>query len=127
MSDFHRADRVSGEISAALSRILQEGVRDPRVTHITITSVRLSPDLRVARVNFVPLGGHGDPDAIIAGLSSATGYLRRELGRRVRLKYVPELNFHLDEDLDKAMGITALLDRLTVDRLSAQRASDAEE
>lgn len=119
MSDFKRADRVSGEISAALSRILQEGVRDPRVTPITITSVRLSPDLRVARINFVPLGGHGDADRIIAGLGSAIGYLRRELGRRVRLKYVPELNFHLDDNLDRAMGITELLDQL-----SAQRAAE---
>jgi ribosome-binding factor A len=116
MSDFKRSDRVAGEVSFALSRILQEGLRDPRVTALTITSVRLSDDLRMARVNFVPLGGHGDADAIIEGLNSARGYLRRELGRRVRLKYVPELRFHLDEQLDRAMGMTALLDELSAAR-----------
>ncbi len=116
MSDYKRSDRVAGEVSFALSRILQEGVRDPRVTTITITSVRLSPDLSVARVNFVPLGGHGDVDEIVEGLNSARGYLRRELGRRVRLRYVPELRFHVDEQLDRAMGMTALLDQLTAAR-----------
>lgn len=116
MSNYKRSDRVAGEVSFALSRILQEGLRDPRVTSITITSVRLSPDLSVARVNFVPLGGQGDVDGIVDGLNSARGYLRRELGRHIRLKYVPELRFHLDEQLDRAMGMTALLDRLTAAR-----------
>ena len=116
MSDYKRSDRVAGEVSFALSRILQEGLRDPRVTALTITSVRLSDDLRVARVNFVPLGGHGNVDAIVSGLDSARGYLRRELGHRLRLKYVPELRFHLDEQLDRAIGMTALLDSLTAAR-----------
>ncbi|MEC7949116.1 MAG: 30S ribosome-binding factor RbfA [Myxococcota bacterium] len=116
MSDYKRSDRVAGEVSHALSRILQEGLRDPRVSTLTITSVRMSDDLSIARVNFVPLGGHGNADDIIDGLNSARGYLRRELGRRVRLKYVPELRFHLDEQLDRAMGMTALLDKLSAAR-----------
>jgi ribosome-binding factor A len=117
MSDHKRSDRVAGEISAALASILREGLRDPRVTPLTITQVHVTEDLRLARVNFVPLGGQGDADAIIAGLESARGYLRRNLSQRVRLKYVPELTFHLDVKLDEAMELTALLDRLTAARV----------
>lgn len=130
MSDHKRSDRVAGEITAALASILREGLRDPRVTPLTITQVHVTEDLRLARVNFVPLGGHGDVDAIIAGLESARGFLRRNLSQRVRLKYVPELTFHLDVKLDEAMELTALLDRLTAaraDRVTAAQAEGAEE
>ena len=116
MSDVKRSVRVASEVSFALAQVLREGVKDPRVTPITITSVRLSDDLSVARVNFVPLGGTGDAEAIVAGLESARGYLRREVGRRVRLRYVPELRFHIDEHLEQAIGMTALLDQLTAAR-----------
>ena len=119
MSDKKRSDRIAGEVTAALAAILHEGLRDPRVTPLTITQVHVTEDLRLARVNFVPLGGQGDPDAIIAGLNSARGFLRRGLGQMLRLKYVPELTFHLDVKLDEAMELTALLDRLTAARAEA--------
>lgn len=116
MSDFKRADRVAGEVSAALSQILLEGLRDPRVTPISITSVRLSDDLRVARVNFTPLGGVGDATTIGAGLQAAAGFLRRELGQRLRLKYTPELRFHPDDSVGRAVDLTARLEQMEADR-----------
>ena len=116
MSAPNRPDRVAGEITAALSQILREGLRDPRVGQITLTSVRITDDLRLARVNFIPLGGQGDPEEIVKGLQSASGYLRRELGNRVHLRYVPELRFHLDTHLDEAMHITCVLDKMIEDR-----------
>ena len=116
MTGNNRADRVAGEIQAALSSILLAGLTDPRVGPLTLTSVRVSDDLSIARVNFVPLGGEGDTSEILEGLESAQGYLRRELGRRIRLRHTPQLRWHLDTHLDKAMEMTALLDRLTSER-----------
>ena len=115
MSSFKRASRVAGEVHTALAAILVSGLKDPRVTPITLTSIRVTDDLRIARVNFVPLGGRGDGEKILEGLKAAQGYLRREVGRRVRLKYVPELRFHLDEGLSDSFRVTEILDRMSQD------------
>lgn len=113
MPEPRRSDRIAGQLSSVLSQVLLEGVRDPRVRPITITQIRVSDDLRLARVNFTPLGGDGDPDSILAGLKAATGFLRREVGLRLRLKYVPELVFHVDERVAKAMRVSLMLDALS--------------
>lgn len=123
----HRAQRVAGEIADILATLLRRGVRDPRVTPITITSVRVSPDLSVARVNYVPLGGEGDPESLADGLASAGGYLRRQLGRQLRLRITPELHWHLDQNLEKAIGMTRLLDQLAEERAEREGTGDAAE
>lgn len=107
-----RLDRVAGDIADILSSLIRAGLRDPRITPITITVVRMSVDLRIAHVNFTPLGGQGDPEAILKGLFSATGYLRRELGQRLQLRHVPELRFHLDDSITRGVEMTQLLDAL---------------
>ena len=114
MPSYKRANRVSGEIRAALADILSNGLKDPRVTPITLTSIRVTDDLRLARVNFVPLGGEGDSEQIAARLEAARGFIRREIGRRVRLKYVPELRFHLDEALAESFRVADLIDELAL-------------
>ena len=68
MSDYKRADRVAGAIRAALAEIFLEGLRDPRLHPVTITSVELSPDLSVVTVGVLPLGGIGDRPALVAAL-----------------------------------------------------------
>jgi ribosome-binding factor A len=112
MAGFKRANRVSKELRAALAEVLVNGLKDPRVTPITLTSIRVTDDLRIARVNFVPLGGVGDVDRILTGLEAARGFLRREIGRRVHLKYVPELRFHLDQGLSESFRVTEILDQM---------------
>ncbi len=123
----HRAQRVAGEVADILAELLRRGVRDPRVTPITITSVRVSPDLSIARVNYVPLGGTGDAEELGEGLASASGYLRRELGRKLRLRITPELRWHLDANLEKAIGMTRLLDQLADERAEREGIDDAPE
>ena len=126
LPSYKRASRVSGEIHAALADVLAQGLKDPRVTPITLTSIRVSDDLRLARINFVPLGGQGDGDKILAGLLAAQGYLRREIGRRTRLKYTPELRFHLDTGLQDSFRITDILDQIGQERVAEDSASDEE-
>jgi ribosome-binding factor A len=107
-----RLDRVAGDIADILSTLIREGLRDPRITPITITVVRMSVDLRIAHVNFMPLGGKGDHEGILKGLYSATGFLRRELGQRLQMRHVPELRFHLDDSISRGVEMTQFLDAL---------------
>jgi ribosome-binding factor A len=128
MSGIKRAERVGGEVLAVLAAVLRDGLKDPRVGPITITSVRVSDDLSVARINFVPLGGRGDSAEVVEGLESAKGYLRRQVGKRLRLRIVPDLRFHLDTHLDKAMEMTEVLRGLSEQRAVREReAAGAEE
>lgn len=112
MSSTKRTDRVAGEIHAILADALRSEVKDPRITAITLTGVRLSADLGVAKVMFTPLGGEGDVAAISRGLHAASGFLRRELGRRLQLRHVPALVFEYDDNLDDAIRMTSLLSRM---------------
>ncbi len=110
MTDNRRTGRVAAEIRGALTELLAD-LSDPRVGSITVTSVRVSRDLRVAWIDILPLGGVGDRDAVMAGLSSAGGFLRSRIARRVRLRYVPELRFAIDRDFDTAEDLSARLAR----------------
>ena len=112
MSSPKRHERVAGEIHAVLADALRTRIKDPRVTPISITNVRLSPDLSVAVVYFTPLGGEGDRRELLGGLKAANGFLRRELGARLRLRHVPEIHFRLDDGLDDAIRLTSLLSRM---------------
>jgi len=116
MSQFKRAERVVGEVHAAVAAVIRDGLHDPRVTPITITSVRVSDDLAHARVNYCPLGGEGDLEAIQAGLNAAHGWIRREVARRLRLKYVPELHFHADDAVDESVRMASMLARMEAER-----------
>ena len=110
MSGGHRIARVAGQVLGALSQVLREGVRDPRVTPITLTRVELSADLRHAKVYFALLGGQGDEKEIAEGLKAASGYMSRELGRRIRMKFTPKLRFCIDRSADDLARISTLLD-----------------
>jgi ribosome-binding factor A len=103
--------RVGEAIRHALADLLERGVlRDPRLAgvSVTVSEVRSSPDLRNATAFVAPLGG-GDSDAVVAALSRATPFLRRQIARRVRLRYVPDLRFVADPTFDRASRIEALL------------------
>lgn len=85
-------------------------LKDPRVGFVTITEVRPAPDLKSARVYVSIYGTDAERKESLAGLNAAAGYLQRQLGRRVKLRYIPHLTFAVDESLDRAMRIEALLD-----------------
>jgi ribosome-binding factor A len=106
---FKRADRVSGLIQQELSHVLWREVKDPRLAQVTITAVRVSPDLRQARVLFRGLAGPEQLPGILEGLESARGFLRGELGRRLRLRYAPELSFEVDQSVDWSLKVAQLL------------------
>ena len=97
-----RSDRVGGLIQRELSHLLLTKIKDPRLDLATITNVTLSKDLRVASIFFSVSEGEGRDLDALAGFESAAGYLKRELSRRLDLKYAPALRFVYDKSFDRA-------------------------
>jgi ribosome-binding factor A len=109
---FKRADKVGDLIRKEISEILVSDLKDPRIGFVTITKVAVSDDLRVARVYYSVFGGDDQKEESYQGLESAKGYIKRELGRRVRLKYIPEISFLFDDSLEYGEHIEELLRRV---------------
>ncbi len=104
-----RMERVARQVQMILAEVLIEGLKDPRYRPVTVTHVRVSPDLRHADVRFMPLGQQGDPAEIESVLNAAAGYLQREVGRRIRMKFTPRFRFHVDTQGEEALHMQALL------------------
>ncbi len=106
-----RTEKVQKLARQVLGEEIQ-ALKDPRIGFATITAVRISPDLRHARVFVSVLGTSEQQAATMAGLRSATPHLRGELGRQIRMKYLPELTFELDHGAEEAERVEALLRRI---------------
>ena len=114
-----RTERVNGLLRQELSQLIVRSVKDPRLAGvITVTQVETSADLQHARVFVSVLGAPEEKERTLQGITSASGYMRRELRSRLSLRHIPELTFVLDEALDNAEHIYQLLDRLAVERTS---------
>ena len=107
---FRRADRVSVLIQKALFEIFSRGLNDPRIGSISITSVNVTDDLRLARINYVALGGQGNIDELKVGIESAKGFISREMAKRVKLKYTPKLEFFYDDLLNETYEVIDKID-----------------
>ena len=99
-------------------------LKDPRVGFATVTAVRISPDLRHARVMVSVMGSEEERRTALKGLRSATPYLRGELGRQVRMKYLPELVFELDTQTETAERIELLMRKLDEERAAKGEAEE---
>ncbi|MFH1469155.1 MAG: 30S ribosome-binding factor RbfA [Pseudomonadota bacterium] len=108
----HRPDRVASQVHGELDRLLREEVHDPRVKTVSVTSVKLTPDLRRAVISVLPLGGAGDRSSVLRGLVAASGFLRGRIGRNLGLRYAPALVFEIDDHLEEAVRLTHLLGAL---------------
>jgi len=107
----NRIGRINEEIQRELASLIRT-LKDPRVHGlVSITSVDTTPDLRFAKV-FVSALDKSDMSEVLKGLKSSSGYLRRELGRSLSLRYTPELIFHRDDSIDKGTHILKLLNDL---------------
>ncbi|MDE2227521.1 MAG: 30S ribosome-binding factor RbfA [Alphaproteobacteria bacterium] len=112
-----RALRIGEEMRHALARIFEHGLHDPALMDVTVTvtEVRVTPDLKNATAFVMPLAGAHMPE-VIAGLKRAEGYLRREVAQAMKLRYAPALHFALDTSFEHASQIDALLRRPEVAR-----------
>ena len=108
---FARADRVAEQMRRDLAQLLSQEVKDPRVGMISITAVELTPDYAHAKVFFTSLQPAGQRPEILRGLHAAAGFLRREIGRRIRIHTTPELHFHYDESVERGAELSQLIDQ----------------
>ena len=109
MADSRRQDRVAALIQRELSEIIQRSVKDPRVAFCTVTQAEVSADLKYVDVKVSVIGDAAQKEKALAGLKSAAGFLRREIGKRLTLRYSPELRFAIDESADYLLKIDGLL------------------
>ena len=116
MSQGSRPDRVGDQIRSELAQLLARDVHDPGIGFVTLTRVKVTPDLQQARVFYTSLGPTGDDAKARAGtakaLERATPFLRRQIGSRLRLKRVPELQFIYDESIAGQDRIEQLLNEI---------------
>jgi ribosome-binding factor A len=110
MSTSNRPERVGQEIQAAIANILTRGeLKDPRIGYITITGVKVSPDLKTARVFYSMIGTEQERKDTHKGLEAAKGFIRREVTEAVNLRVSPEIFFSFDESLERGDRIERLL------------------
>lgn len=109
LRQYKRADRVSDLMQQEISDIIQKQIKDPRIGFCTIMRVDLSDDLSHAKVRVSIMGSEDDQKRTLAGLKSACGFIRREIGRRIELRNLPEIVFILDKSIDHSIRIAQLI------------------
>jgi len=108
-----RSHRVGDQILRELSDLLLRKLRDPRLKGVTLTDVRMSKDLRHAYVYYSLLGQDEQKKQAQAGFESAKGFIRREIGERVHLRYIPDIQFKYDMSLEYGQKMERLLEKIT--------------
>ena len=108
--EFSRSQRVAEQIRRELAELIRLEVKDPRVGFITLTDVEITPDYAHAKVFFTSMKGEEGLDEILTGLRRASGFLRRELGRRVRIHTTPQLHFVYDNSIEHGTSLSRLID-----------------
>lgn len=112
--EFSRSSRVSEQIHRELSELIRLEVKDPRLAPrlslVTITDVEVTPDYAHAKVFYTSLAGEEHRQEIEQGLAHSAGFLRRELGRRIRIHHIPELHFVYDASVERGTRLSHLID-----------------
>ena len=112
MHPYKRSERLGELILAEISDLITREIKDPRIGFVTFTRVEMSDDLRHAKVFVSIIGAESEKARTLQGLSSATGYIRRHLGRALHLRYTPEIAFLVDESLAHGAKIAQILRQL---------------
>ena len=107
-----RAQRVAETIRKEISSLLIKGLKDPRIGFVTITSVDVTSDLRQAKVFYTLMGSQDGRKETQAGLDSCSSYIRQQLGRYLRLRFIPEIHFEYDASFDYGQNIERLLNEV---------------
>jgi ribosome-binding factor A len=104
-----RSEKVADLIQKEISQMLVKSIKDPRIGFVTITKVSVSEDCRFAKVYFSVAGTLAERERSMKGLDSAKGFVRKELGRRIRLRYTPEILFQFDPSIEYAIHMGELI------------------
>jgi ribosome-binding factor A len=119
--DFSRTLRVAEQIQRELADLIRTEVKDPRVGMVTLTDVEVAADYGHANIFFTILGSGKQIELAVAALNHAAGFLRHELGRRVKLRSVPQLHFFHDESVERGIRLSQLIDQAIGDSSSDEK------
>ena len=109
----HRLERVNVQIKREISEIIQQHLRDPRLTDfIGVTEVSTSPDLKHAKIYISSIGGVKESDQVLAALNSASGMMRSSLAKRMKMRFTPQLHFTWDTSIEHGDRILRLIDQV---------------
>ena len=111
---YKRSEKVAEAIHEMVSELLIKGLKDPRIGFVTITGVKVTDDLHLATIYFTVIGSEEEKSATGKGLNSARGFIRKEMGRNLRMRYVPDIVFRYDESIEYGNRIESLLKEITV-------------
>ena len=118
MAGGNRTDRISEEVRRELSAVIRE-LKDPRIQGmLTVVNVDVSSDASFAKVYVSAMEGIETAKLAVKGLTSATGYIRREVGKRLHLRKTPELKFVADDSIERGMGIAKMIGEIVPDEKS---------
>ena len=104
-----RIEKLQELIKQEMGKMLLKELKDPRIGFVTVTDVEMTGDLREAKIYVSVMGGEEQVKSSLEGLNSALGFIRREIGQRIRLRFTPEISFALDTSLDYGDHIQKLL------------------
>ena len=116
MGEGKRSERVADLIRKEISEMLMRSIKDPRIGFVTITRVSVTEDCRSAKIYYSVMGTAAEREESLKGLTSATGYIRKELGRLVSLRYTPEIVFQFDPSIEYAIHIEEVIQHLREER-----------
>jgi ribosome-binding factor A len=110
MQPSRRPQRLALQIQQEVSLMISRDMKDRRVGFVTVTGVRLTPDLRHARIFISMMGSEAEKEESLEALNHATGWVRHELGQRIRMKFLPEIVFQMDTSQEYGEHIDRLID-----------------
>lgn len=109
----YRAGRINEELKKEISNIIRNDIKDPRVSAmVSVTNVSATKDLRYAKVFLSLFGNENQKEETLEALKSSSGFIRKELGHRVKLRYTPELIIELDNSIEQGMHISSIIDKI---------------
>ncbi len=114
-------------IKREIAHIIQHELKDPGIGFVTITDVKMSGDLKQARVFYTVLGNQDCKEKSAAALRRACGFIQREIGRKLRLRYTPEISFRFDASVERGAHIEELIQKIHSQQESTDRQTDLEE
>jgi ribosome-binding factor A len=107
-----RTDKIAEEIKKELSGLLRNNIKDPRLPEfVSVTAVKVTRDLRYAKVYISVLGDEEKKKSALAVLKSASGFIRREIGQKLNIRYTPEFTFKLDDSIEYGIYLSKLIDK----------------
>lgn len=114
MSDNNRVMRISGEVKKEVSDIILNELKDPRISGmISVTKAIVTKDMRYAKIYVSILSNEEEKKGILQGLKNASGFIRKELGQRIKLRYTPEILFEIDNSIEYGFQISNILKQIS--------------